>query len=265
MNKKKIAVIILLLIFLIAAYQLIRIGMEYVEAADEYESLSAEMETVEEEIIPVGHAETEDAEPEALEEPADDTLAYTYTVTVPEFTDLAAEYSDVVGWVEIPGTVINYPIVQGTDNEYYLTHLYTGEENSNGAIFMDAGTAEGFNDRNAIIFGHNMKNGSMFAALNNYADASYYNEHPCVVITALDGTRYIYDIFSVYYVAPEDEAVYVHGFGADETFEEYLEYVKSLSLYDTGVDVTKDDYIITLSTCRRGSDTDKTVVQAVRR
>ncbi|MCD7738913.1 MAG: class B sortase [Lachnospiraceae bacterium] len=216
-----------------------------------------------------GDDETAAAEAADADTAEGETVSYTYTVTHPDFTYLSSVNGDVIGWIQIPGTAVNYPIVQGTDNEFYLTHLYTGETNSSGAIFLDAGTKLGLQDRNAIIFGHNMKNGGMFAALNSYSSESYYNLHPYILVTDLDGTIMVYDIFSVYSldtsVEENESEVYLHGFGADEVFEEYLSQVKGRSFYDTGIQVTKEDYIITLSTCQKANSTVRTIVQAVRR
>ncbi|MCD8130849.1 MAG: class B sortase [Lachnospiraceae bacterium] len=268
-------ILLLQVAFVVALVQVARILGAYMSADSSYKNIAESMEEVEMEILPResagsetddGSAEGEEADEETAEEEA---VSYTYTVTHPDFEYLTSINGDVIGWIQIPGTAVNYPIVQGTDNEYYLTHLYTGDANSSGAIFLDAGTELGFQDRNAIIFGHNMKNGGMFAALNSYSSWSYYNLHPYILVTGLDGTIMVYDIFSVYSLDASVEgnvsAVYLHGFGADKVFEEYLEQVKGRSFYDTGIQVTKEDYIITLSTCQNANSSVRTIVQAVRR
>ncbi|MCD8067802.1 MAG: class B sortase [Lachnospiraceae bacterium] len=270
-------ILLLQVAFVVALVQVARILGAYMSADSSYKNIAESMEEVEMEILPRESADAENggasdgtAEGEAEEETEEgEAVSYTYTVTHPDFEYLTSINGDVIGWIQIPGTAVNYPIVQGTDNEYYLTHLYTGDANSSGAIFLDAGTEQGLQDRNAIIFGHNMKNGGMFAALNSYSNWSYYNLHPYILVTGLDGTIMVYDIFSVYSLDASVEenvsAVYLHGFGADEVFEEYLEQVKGRSFYDTGIQVTKEDYIITLSTCQKADSSVRTIVQAVRR
>ncbi|MCD7752272.1 MAG: class B sortase [Lachnospiraceae bacterium] len=276
MTPLNIVILILLLIFIVALGQILWIMLGYRNADTSYDELTASMKEVTITIFPEGTGTVENAESASAEneeeaeetEETEETVSYTYSITVPDFDYLSSINDDVIGWIQIPGTAVNYPIVQGTDNEFYLTHLYTGETNSSGAIFLDAGTTLGLEDRNAIIFGHNMKNGSMFATLNNYASSGYYSLHPYIVVTDLSGTRYIYDIFAVYYLDSESEvssSVYLHGFGADENFASYLETVQGMSIYSTGVHVSEDDYIITLSTCKSSSSTVRTIVQAVRR
>ncbi len=279
-SKKKltpvsILILVLEIVFIVALIQVLRIMIGYMNADSSYDSLTESMQAVELTIFPSETTSGVDETLTAVEEEAEETeetnetVTYSYSITVPDFDYLSSINDDVIGWIQIPGTAVNYPIVQGDDNDYYLTHLYTGETSSSGAIFLDSGTTLGLEDRNAIIFGHNMKNGSMFAALNSYSSSGYYSLYPYVVVTDLSGTRYIYDIFAVYTVdtANEEESVsvYLHGFGADENFAAYLETVQGLSIYSTGISVTQDDYIITLSTCKNANSTVRTIVQAVRR
>ena len=91
---------------------------------------------------------------------------------------LRALNPDTVGWITMDRTVIDYPVVQGKDNDYYLRRLYSGEKGYAGSIFMDAGNAPDFSDRNTLIFGHNMKSGSMFGTLQNFASRSYSRSTP---------------------------------------------------------------------------------------
>ena len=102
------------------------------------------------------------------------------------FGALNAMNANVVGWLYCEGTPINYPVVQSTDNSYYLNRLYDNQSNSAGAIFMDAQNAPDLSDVNTIIYGHNMKNGSMFASLQNYDEQWYYGEHPVMYYLTKD-------------------------------------------------------------------------------
>lgn len=184
-----------------------------------------------------------------------------YTLTVPDFAYLRSVNSDVIGWVQIPGTKINYPIVQGTDNDYYLSHVFSGEANNAGAIFMDAGIMDGFADRNPIIHGHNLKSGAMFSRLNRYSRLSFWNANRYIYVTTPDGL-YIYEVFSAYEMTTDTD-IYYFGFSADEEFQEYIDRVRSYSIYDAGIEVTSDDYILTLSTCANNTS-NRFVVHAKR-
>ncbi len=97
-----------------------------------------------------------------------------------DFAELQTVNPDVVGWIYSEGTVINYPVVQGTDNSYYLKHLIDGTYNSDGSIFVDCENRPDFSDGNTVVYGHNMKDGMMFAELLNYTDQSYYEAHPVI-------------------------------------------------------------------------------------
>jgi len=199
----------------------------------------------EEERQDAAQASTGEQEPDETEKQAD--AGSVVTITVPDFGYLMDVNSDVVGWIQIPGTRIDYPVVQGSDNEFYLTHTASGEEYSYGAIFLDAIIESGLSDRNPIIYGHNSKSGAMFSRLNRYRKQSFWEAHRYVYITTPDG-RDVYEIFSAYETEPDSDSYYF-GFGADDVFQEYLDRIRSKSLYDTGVSVTKDDFIVTLSTC----------------
>ena len=167
-------------------------------------------------------------------------------------SELQAQNSDTVGWIEIPGTGISYPLMQTGDDSYYLNHTFSKKINSAGSIFVETLNSADFTDLHTIIYGHNMKNGSMFAGLKNYESPSYLVAHPTVYIDLADGTH-AYQIFSVY-ESPSESDSYTIGFAPDEQYETFLQTLKSRSSYDTGVTVTKDDYIITLSTCTKSGE-----------
>lgn len=164
-----------------------------------------------------------------------------------DFASLKAINEDAVGWIEIPGTEISYPVVHTTDNTYYLTHTFRRQENKSGAIFEEASNAGDFSDLHTIIYGHNMKNGSMFAGLKNYGKKNYYEAHPYIYLDQEDGTH-CYQIFSCY-EADVTDITYTVGYAADDTYAAFLNELTASSLYDTGVSVGTDDSVITLSTC----------------
>lgn len=173
-------------------------------------------------------------------------------LTVPDFSYLMEINPEVIGWIQIPGTKINYPIVQGTDNEYYLTHTFSGAENSSGAIFLDCDISDGLEDKNPIIYGHNLKSGAMFSRLNRYARREFWDANPYLYITTPQGQQ-LYQIFSAYQTDAGAD-IYYYGFGSDEVFQDYLDRIRSYSIYDAGISVTSEDSIVTLSTCANNTD-----------
>ena len=104
-----------------------------------------------------------------------------------DFDGLSEVNPQVVGWIFGPDTVISYPIVQGEDNTYYLHRLFTGESNGSGCIFLDAACAGDFSGDHSIIYGHHMKNGTMFASLGEYASQDYYESHPYFQLSTPQG------------------------------------------------------------------------------
>ncbi|MCI8334842.1 MAG: class B sortase [Lachnospiraceae bacterium] len=237
-NKKKLsAPLIVALVLCVAllgfsAFQLAGIYVEYKKGEDEYEALR---EFVKTEVPEVDYEGDEPLQPEEEAEPRVD------------FAELKALNEDIIGWIEVPDTPISYPIVQGEDDVYYLTHTFNNTENSAGSIFMETLNSADFSDVHTILYGHNMKNGSMFGTLMEYESPSYLVAHPLIFIDTEEGSH-AYKIFSCYRVDADSDS-YTIGFKADEMYVNFLKKLKERSAYDTGVEVTMDDKIITLSTC----------------
>lgn len=167
---------------------------------------------------------------------------------------LQQENSDVVGFLEIENTNISYPVLQGNDNEYYMTHNYKKEKSKNGAIFLDKDYDWNIPSNNYLIYGHNLNNGTMFQELLKYADESYYKEHPTISFTTADEEG-VYDIISVfrskvYYTS--DNVFKYYFFINPKTKEEYNDYIKNIkenSLYNIEQTADYGTQLITLSTC----------------
>ncbi len=175
-----------------------------------------------------------------------------YTVTDEQIMkavgELKEQNKDTVGWIVFDNMDLSYPIMQGTDNDYYLTHTFSGETNSAGSIFMETENASDFEDYHTIIYGHNMRNLSMFGKLKKYkTEEDFYEEHQYFTIYTQDEV-YRYQIFA-YYDIPETDIIYTIGFLPDAEFKDFIDTMKRRSYYDTGVEVTEEDKIITLSTC----------------
>lgn len=156
--------------------------------------------------------------------------------------------SDIVAWLNSPDTVIDYPVCQGEDNAYYLTHLADGTYNRNGCLFMDCGNAKDFSDDNTIIYGHHMASGKMFASLVRYADQSYYDAHPDMYLTAGD-QKYEIEIFSGY-ATTADSSAYMINCGSKKEFVGWLKEICGKSDFKAdAMEISTSDRIVTLSTC----------------
>lgn len=168
---------------------------------------------------------------------------------------------DVVGWISIPGIDLSYPLLQTSDNEYYLKHTWTRESNSVGAIFLDWRSDAAFGDFNTLIYGHRMRDGSMFAVLNGYEQQSFWEQAPVIEITDGAGTHQ-YRIFAAYQ-AKTDADLYRAGEDSRDCAEAILQYAGEHSVLDTGIVPTGTDRILTLVTCTGNGHSARWVVQAV--
>ena len=168
---------------------------------------------------------------------------------------------DTIGWITIAGTSIDYPIVQARDNCYYLTHACNGDESKYGSIFMDCRNAADFSDKHTILYGHNMKNGSMFHDLNEYDSHVYLDEHTYIKIYSQDVYRK-WAIFSTYSTEPNFNYLQTE-FDSPKEYSSFLNSLLSHSEFnDLKVQVTNEDKILTLSTCSDDLEHGRRVVHA---
>lgn len=168
---------------------------------------------------------------------------------------------DCVGYIKIDQTDIAYPIVKGKDNEYYLHHTIKKKYNSSGSIFMDKDNNAYFADDNTIIYGHHMKDGSMFAHLSKFRKKDYMNEHKTVTVI-YDGGVCKYEIFAAcLYDATDNYRVI--SFSTESERENFSSLVYSKDVCSIPINIKKDDRILTLSTCAYDSDNARLVVHAV--
>ena len=175
---------------------------------------------------------------------------------------LRAVNKDVVGWIAIPGTTVSYPLMQGKDNQYYLRRNWKKQSISSGSIFLEAEVSRDLTDFHTIVYGHRMRNETMFGTIKYYSGKDYWREHPSVYIV-LDDTIYRYDIFAAYEAAV-DGIVYRLDLEENHLEEEFLRYCKDHSVLDTGLTPETGDRILTLSTCTSTlSETYRWVVHGV--
>jgi sortase B len=179
-----------------------------------------------------------------------------------KFKPLLKKNPDVVGWLNIPGMSIEYPVVQAADNEYYLSRGIDQKANVNGSIFMDFRNSIKKTQENTIIYGHNMKNKSMFYGLLLYQSKWNFDHHSVIEFDTLYKTEK-WQIFSAYFTDIHDDYIRPE-FKDKEEFKRYLENIRKKSLHASDVEVSENDEILTLSTCSALSSISRFTVHAKR-
>lgn len=235
-------------VFLYAGFQLFQIFREYKAGEDEYKAI--EQMAVTEELVPV--VSEKDGLPEQKK------------VFNVDFAKLKKINPDVVGWIRFEEpSQISYPLVKGTDNEKYLKTTFEGNRNSAGTLFLDMNNAGDFSDYNTFIYGHNMKNGSMFGRLRKYKSKSFCEKNPYFYIYTPDGMEVKYQVFAASVVKDSSDS-YRKWYADDADFEQYLKYIKGTSLYNVKVEVNSSSKIVSLSTCTNVSDDERLLVHGVK-
>ncbi len=177
-----------------------------------------------------------------------------------DFSELKKKNNDVVGWIQVSGTNVNYPFVQTNDNKYYLTHQFDKKYNQAGWVFMDYRNNKDEFDKNTILYGHGRIDKTMFGSLRNVIKSSWYsnsNNHIVKMSTEYENT--LWQVFSTYKIKTTNDYLAI-DFSSDEDYLNFLNMLKERSSYDYKVSLTAEDKIITLSTCN--NDTEKIVLHA---
>ncbi|MBO1004060.1 class B sortase [Pseudogracilibacillus auburnensis] len=172
-----------------------------------------------------------------------------------QFNELHEINSEIVGWIAIDDTKINYPILQAENNDYYLTRNYKGEESRAGSIFMDYRNELQLDNQNIVLYGHRMKDETMFNQLTKYVDKDFFTHHSKVYFDTLYGS-YDAEVFAVYYTTTDFDYIQTEFESRDE-YKSLLEEIHEKSIYQTDVSVSEDDQMITLSTCDYTLDPDE--------
>lgn len=166
-----------------------------------------------------------------------------------DFKKLKEENGNTVAWIKVNETNIEYPVVKGKDNNFYLTHSFDDSYNSAGWIFADFNNIFDGTDKHIVIYGHNRRDGSMFGSLNNVLEKKWCDNKDNRKITFVTEKGNItYEVFSVYKIEKENYYTKTR-FNSNDEFEEFITTLKKRSIYDFGIDVQKTDKILTLSTC----------------
>lgn len=253
---RKIICVILTLILVFSAsfagYQIFREYSERQESADTYTDL--------EDLISFPEVPPSEENDETVSTESGKTELAPAGPAV-DFTELTSINDDCVAWIYIEGTAVNYPVVQGSDNSYYLKHLFNGKWNSAGCIFLDSRVSDDISDRHSIIYGHHMKDGTMFSGLTKYKKQAYYEEHPEGLLITPERT-YRIEFFAGYVASVEDPAWKI-GFESDEDFETWIKEVKKSSWFTSLLSPAVTDRILTLSTCSYEFDNARYVLHGI--
>lgn len=226
-----------------------RVGEESAQSLQQYVTLQPEADgrapAIENELVPANQTpETADqTEGTEVTEPTEPGIPY----PVVDFEALQQVNSDVIGWICIEGTKINYPIVQTTDNDYYLNRLVDRTYNGAGSIFMDFRNLPDFSDYHTVIYGHNMKNGTMFAPITDYKKKGFHEEHPVGMIMTPE-KNFRFEIIGGYVADPDDPAWNL-DFNTEEECLDWLRDAMRRSTVGGDYVPTGGEKIITLSTC----------------
>ena len=275
-----VLIVIFALIFLVSAYLLCNYYKESSKQKQEFNELAQimassaknhEPQMEQAPTAPLSSGSPEESAPvstePALVEVADPESGEP-VLLLPEFADLYQLNNDIVGWIQIEDSFINYPVMQTPDyTDYYLYRSFAKEYSNHGCIYVREVCDVFAPSDNITIYGHRMGDGTMFNSLHNYDEESYYKEHPYIIFNTLM-EHHTYQIMAVFRISSSvgtDFPYHLFVDAADEAhFDEYVQNCLSRSLYDTGVTATYGDKLITLSTCEYTNINGRFVVVAKR-
>ncbi len=187
------------------------------------------------------------------------------------YARLLEQNPDFIGWIEIEGTKISYPVMYTPDDpEYYLHRNFEGDYEYSGLPFVDGACSIEPRSTNVIIYGHNMKNDTMFSHLLDYRDEDFYKEHPYITFNTIygDGDYEIVSVILARALYEDEDGFRYYGMidaASEEEFDDYMDHIHELELYDTGVDASYGDELLTLSTCEYSQENGRLAVIAKKR
>ena len=206
----------------------------------------------------------DDENTELVNKEENTTSDYGYYIKFPlidvDINKLKEKNSDTVGWINVNNTNINYPYVQGKDNNYYLDHSFNKKYNEAGWVFLDYRNDKNLSNKNNILYAHSRLDKTMFGSLSKTLKSNWYNNkdnHIIRLSTETENT--MWQIFSVYKI-PEETYYITTNFNSDNDYQKFLNTIKERSIHNFSTNLTTEDKILTLSTCY--SDTERTVVHA---
>lgn len=256
-----ITFIILNIILIISLYKIYIINKQSNMENEEFKAIAEKINNIEESTTYINIEEdTKENIDKDIEEKIDRLSRY---------KELYKENSDLFGWITIDDTPIDYPVMYTPDDpEYYLHRSFNKKQTYSGCIFIDGNCDSTSN--NYLLHGHHMKNGTMFASLLKYKDEKYWKEHPIIKFDTLDiqGDYYVIAAFESQVYKNTDKVFKYYNYthiNSEEKFNEYLDGINALRLYDTHVDVSYGDEFITLSTCAYHVEDGRFVVVGVKK
>ena len=273
--------ILFIIIFLVSAVLIVNYLVSSKEQSDFYDGLASIRQENQADRPPIGSKD------ETTPDDPDDSTEPTEPQILDEFQPLYEMNSDLVGWIEIPGTKVNYPVVQPStanldpyrkhNNEcyfynewalpdYYLKHTFYGECSDWGAIYVQEGCNVFTPSDNITIYGHHMMDGSMFSGLDGYKKQSFWESHQFVYFDTLY-ERHVYQVIAAFKTSgnySEGFAYHTYDDMNEAEFNRFISTVMSLAYYDTGLTAQYGDRLITLSTCEYTQDNGRHVVIAKR-
>ena len=261
MNRKLLRVLELgvAAVLLVSLVMVLRTQMEYAQSASSYEE-AADMARLPKFVPAPAAKQQKDHKEEDEAAASDPNLILMAEMDLDELTRINP---DVQGWITIPDTVLSYPLLQGKDNNFYLKHSWTKSSSINGAVFMDYRSHADMTDFNTIIYGHRMRDGSMFDSLRAYEAQAHWETHPSVYLLCAGGV-YRYDIFAAYEAKADITGpVYSLSYQSEEDKQAFIDSCLEQSLIESGIVPALSDRILTLSTCPDRGYATRWVVQAV--
>ena len=247
----RLLLLLLTVLLFLSGRELLLSGADSVRQDAVYDALSARVARER-----IGSSPTEAAAPPAAE-----------PEVLPEYADLYGENPDLAGWLTIDGTPIDYPVTQSQEPDYYLHRNFKKEESAHGCLYAKESCDLFAPSDNVIIYGHRMRDGSMFAGLAKYRSEAFFRDHPAFRFDTIY-ERHTYTIFAVFTTtATKDAGFAYHLFenAADKAeFDGFVSTCKALSLYDTGITPMYGDKLLCLSTCEYSQANGRLVVAAVR-
>ena len=206
----------------------------------------------------------DDENTELVNKEENTTSDYWYYIKFPlidvDINKLKEKNSDTVGWINVNNTNINYPYVQGKDNNYYLDHSFNKKYNEAGWVFLDYRNDKNLSNKNNILYAHSRLDKTMFGSLSKTLKSNWYNNKDNHIIRlSAETENTMWQIFSVYKI-PEETYYITTNFNSDNDYQKFLNTIKERSIHNFSTNLTTDDKILTLSTCY--SDTERTVVHA---
>lgn len=257
--KKKIRLILIILLACIMLFSGYQIYTE-LKMQKESEDLHAEMEDFVQMPAPQPTTGNEETQPDETEPEETDPPVIGPVI---DFVGLKEINEECVAWIYIEDTKINYPVMQGKDNDYYLNHLINKKWNGGGSIFMDYRVNADISDRHTILYGHRLKNGNMFHGITKYKKQSFYDTHPTGYLVTPEQT-YLIEFFSAYVVSAEEDSWRV-TFATDEEYGAWLDKIKGRSCFESPIIPKATDRIITMSTCTYEIDDARFVLHGILR